>query len=223
MSDQQLITQEPPVAADEWFDEDAQELPPRPRRRLLGKGTNRVAVALLGVLLCACGFIAGVLVEKGQGGSSSAAGAAGSFAARFAAARSGSSGSTATGGGLAGLFGASGASRPTAGTVAYIDGSTLYVTNSEGNTIKVTTSAGTSVHKTVSSTVASIHPGETVTVTGASATNGAVSAESISVGSGGGLAALFGAGGLGRSGTGTTGSSGTSGSASSQEPALFGK
>ena len=72
--------------------------------------------------------------------------------------------------------------RPTAGTVAYLAGSTLYVTNSEGNTVKVTTSAGTSVTKTVKASVKDIHPGETVTVTGATGSNGALSAESISVG-----------------------------------------
>ena len=79
-----------------------------------------------------------------------------------------------------------GFTRPTAGTVAYLAGSTLYVTNAEGNTVKVTTSPATSVTKTVKASVKGIHPGETVTVTGASGANGAVSAESISVGSGGG-------------------------------------
>ena len=108
-----------------------------------------------------------------------------------------------------------GFTRPTAGTVAYLAGSTLYVTNSEGNTVKVTTSAGTSVTKTVKASVKGIHPGETVTVTGATGSSGAVSAESISVGSGGGgLAALF--GGRGSSSGSTGGSSG------SGKPSLFG-
>ena len=52
--------------------------------------------------------------------------------------------------------------------VAYISGNTLYVTTAEGNTVKVTTSPATTVTKTVKATVAGIHPGETVTVTGAS-------------------------------------------------------
>ena len=54
-----------------------------------------------------------------------------------------------------------------AGQVAYIDGSTLYVTNAEGNTVKVTTSAASTVTKTVKADVKGIHPGETVIVTGA--------------------------------------------------------
>ncbi len=204
---------------DEWL-EDPAELPPRPRRRLLGAGGNPVALVLLGVLLIACGFIGGVLVEKGETSSSSAAGGTtGALASRFAALRgSGTTGAarSSTAGGAGGFFGAgaTGAGRPTAGTVAYLDGSTLYVTNSEGNTIKVKTTPATSVNKTVTSSVKAIHPGETVTITGSTGANGAVSAESISVGSSaGGLAALFGGS---KSAAGSTGSSG------GETPALFG-
>ena len=86
------------------------------------------------------------------------------------------------------------------------------MTSSEGNTVKVKTSPSTSVTKTVKTKVKGIYPGETVTVTGATGSNGTVSAESISVGSSGtGLAALLGGGGT------TSGSSSSSGSS-----ALFG-
>jgi len=210
---------EEPTIQDEWLQE-PEELPHRPRRRLLGAGGNPIPLALLGVLLCACGFIGGVLVEKGQASSSSSSsGAAASLASRFRALRGGTSGTGTSSSPAGGLFGrapssGSGFTRPTAGTVAYIDGSTLYVTNSEGSTVRVSTSTATTVTKTVKATVKGIHPGETVTVTGATGANGAISAESISVGSSaGGLAALF-------SGS----SSGGSGSPSktSSEPALFG-
>jgi hypothetical protein len=203
---------EPPAyEPEEWVDEH-DELPRRPRRRLFGTGANRVFLALLAVLLIACGFIGGVLVEKGETSSSSAAGSGGAagLASRFRALREGA-GSTAT----SGSAGASaGFTRPTGGTVAYLAGSTLYVTNTEGNTVKVTASAGTSVTKTVTASVRSIHPGETVTVTGTTGSNGAISAETISVGSGGaGLATLFGGtGGAGKSGAGSSGG----------EPSLFG-
>jgi hypothetical protein len=216
---------------DEWIDEpDELELPRRPRRRLLGVGGNPIALALLGVLLIACGFIGGVLVEKGESSSGSSSGGAASLASRFAALRAGASGSgggtrsgsgAATGGLLGGASGSGGGSgpgggftRPTAGTVAYLDGGTLYVTNAEGATVKVTTSAGTTVNKTVKSAVKAIHPGETVTVTGEPGSGGAIKAESINVGAGGGgLAALF--GGSGARGSGSSGSKGG-------EPALFG-
>jgi hypothetical protein len=214
---------------EDWLEEPPEsELPRRPRRKLF----TPVPLALLGVLLTACGFIGGVLVEKGESSSSSSSGASG-LASRFAALRGGASGASggasATGGrsgassGAGGLFGGSsggstgGFNRPTIGTVAYLDGSTLYVTNSEGNTVKVATSAGTTVNKTVKSSVRGIHPGETVTITGETGSGGSLSAESINVGSGGGgLAALF--GGSGARG----GASSRSGSSGGGEPALFG-
>ena len=96
------------------------------------------------------------------------------------------------------------------------------MTTAEGNTVKVTTSPATSVTKTVKATVAGIHPGETVTITGATSSNGAISAESIRVGAGagGGLGALFGAGtGAGAGGKGAGSKAGGSGGG---EPALFG-
>jgi hypothetical protein len=206
---------------DEWL-EQPPELPPRPRRRLLGPGANRTAVGLLAVLLVVCGFIGGVLVEKGESSGSSSAGAtAGGLASGFAALRAGASGtgSRSAGGasgrgGVVGLGGA-GSSRPTTGTVAYLAGSTLYVTDPEGNTVKVKTSEATSVTKTAKASVDAIHPGETVTVMGASGTGGAIAAESISVGSPtGALASLF-AGSASSSGSG-------SGSGASGTPSLFG-
>jgi len=208
---------EPLDDRDRWADEPSEapldELPPRPRRRLLGTGRDaRIRLALLAALLLACGFIGGVLVEKGQTSSSSpsssSAGTASGLASRFRALREGTS-SAGTGASSTGGF-----TPPTSGTVSYLSGDTLYVTNSEGNTVKVTTSAGTSVTKTVKSAVKAIHPGETVTVTGTTGAGGAVTAESISVGSsGGGLAALF-----GRSGS----SSGSGGGSSGGGQALFG-
>jgi hypothetical protein len=234
MTDRQPTTHDPaerapqPVAhepieemdPDDWLDEpdEADELPPRPRRRLL----TPVPLALLAALLIAGGFIGGVQVQKGEQSSASAGGATAGLAGRFAALRGGAqtgtgtgAGKTATGGGATGGFPGAGAggSRPTTGTVAYLAGNTLYVTNPEGNTVKVTTSGATSVTKSVKTKVNGIHPGETVTVTGATS-GGAVSAEAISVGSsGGGLAGLF--GGSGAKGTG-------GGSAGSAAPQLFG-
>jgi hypothetical protein len=207
---------------DDWLEE-PEQLPRRPRRRLLGTGGNPIALALIAVLLIACGFIGGVLVEKGETSSSSATGSgtAASLASRFRALRGGTS-STGTGGSSGGSSSSSGGfARPTAGTVAYLAGSTLYVTNSEGNTVKVTTSAGTGVSKTVKSSLDDVHPGETVTVTGETGSNGAVSAEAISVGSSsGGLAGLF--GGSGSSGGGSAGGGSGGGGGGGGGAALFG-
>ncbi len=68
--------------AEQWAEEPLEELPPRPRRRLF----TPIPVALFGVLLLACGFIGGVLVEKGQTSSTSSSSASG-LASKFAALR----------------------------------------------------------------------------------------------------------------------------------------
>jgi hypothetical protein len=215
MPDQETIVQE--TAAEEW-DQPLEELPPRPRRRLFGAGVSPVPLALLAVFLIACGFIGGVLVQKGQEGSSSSGGATGGFASRLAGLRTGARSAGATGGtgaSTAGATGAFGAARgnATTGKVTFIQGKTLYVETTEGTTVKVQTSAASAVTKTVKGTVHSIKPGETVVVTGSKASSGAVQAESIRVGSTG-ATGLFG-------GAATTTGSTTTGKSSS-EPQLFG-
>jgi hypothetical protein len=210
-----------------WYDT-TEELPPRPRRRVL----TPIPLALLGVLLIACGFIGGVLVEKGQTGTQATSASSG-LSARFAALRgggptagttSGGASSNASGGGFGGRFAGSGAGRATIGLVAYLNGSTLYVENPEGNTVKVTVSAGVTVTKTVTSSFNAIHPGATVVVQGTTDSNGTVTASSIGVGGAGGLGrglgALFGgSGGVGR----TAGGVATGSGGSSEGPVLFGK
>lgn len=200
------------VAPDEDWAQEPEALPRRPRRRLLAP----IPLSLIAVLLLACGFVAGVEVQKGQMSSSSGTGAG--FASRLAALggglpgggptgrATGVSGARAGAGASAGGNGAGGAG-VTSGEVSYIRGSTIYVTNSQGNTIKVSASAGSKVTKTVTTKANSIHPGDTVVVLGSQAKNGAVTATSISVGSTG----------LGGS-IGSGGSSGTGGGG----PALFG-
>lgn len=212
---------EPAYESSEWIEEPDEDLPRRPRRRLL----SPLPLALLGVLLTACGFIGGVLVEKGQNSSSSSSGASG-LAARFAALRgagtsTGATGSATGAGASSSAAEAAGFTRPTAGTVAYLDGSTVYVTNSEGNTVKVITSDATSVSKTVKSSVSDIRPGETVTVRGATGSGGSITAESLTVGaSGSGLAGLFGGSSTGSS-SGSSSSSSTT-SSGGGAPSLFG-
>jgi hypothetical protein len=223
--DDPIGTHEPPPV--EWVD-DPGELPRRPRRRIF----TPLTLALLGVLLVACGFIGGVLVEKGETGSSGTPG--GGLAARLAALR-GTGGSSAGGdsagssaGGFAGRFGQRGA--PAAfGEVTYVEGHTLYVENLEGNTVRVTTAPDSTVTKTITSSVRGIHPGETVVVQGTTNSKGVVAARSISVGGlGRGLATLFGGGG---GGSGLSGGGGVflGGSTSAgrsagrgEGPALFG-
>ena len=195
---------EEPYGEQQWLPE-SEELPRRPRRRLL----TPLPLTLFAVLLVALGFIGGVLVEKSQSSSSSTAGTQGSALATRLRALAGSRGAPSASGSGA----ATGFTRPTVGTVSYLEGSTLYVTNAEGNTVKVTTSAATGVTKNAKASVSQIHPGETVTIAGQSSSGGAISAESITVGSGASaFAGLFG----GRA------SSGGSSSSSAGAPSLFG-
>jgi hypothetical protein len=212
----------PVEAQDEWLQE-PEELPRRPRRRLL----TPVPLALLATLLIACGFIGGVLVQKGQGGSGSASGAAsGGLASRLAAfkggglgAGRGAGGGTTSAGGspsasgaraFPGLGGSSGGG-VTSGEVAYVRGDTLYVTDSQGNTVKVRAAAGSKVTKTVSTKPKNIHPGAAVVVLGSKAKDGSISASSISVSSS-----------ASGSATAASASSSSAGASSGSTPTLFG-
>lgn len=236
------MTQDAPIETDaldydteEVWLEEPEELPRRPRRKLLGVGGNPVAVTLLVVLLLACAFLAGVEVEKGQTSSGTGAGLPAGLSAlrsRLAAGGTSSSSSSATGssggrfrGGAGGFPAAAGGGFPgagglagggvTIGEVSFASGDTLYVTSGEGNTVKVTVPAGTNVSKTITTNLHSVHPGETVIVRGSQNKNGSVSASSITVSpSGGSGAGLF--GGSGASG----GSSGAAGGGATQK--LFG-
>jgi hypothetical protein len=195
-----------PVEDDGVWIEGPQELPSRPRRRLLTPTSG----ALLAMLLTAGGFVAGVLVEKGQTSSTSSAGGAGAgAAARFARLRG-----SATGSGASGVFAGAGGSGATIGQVAFTQGATLYVTDTQGNTVKVRISPGSTVTKSVKASAKSIHPGETVIVTGTTGADGAISAESIRVGGSG-------EGGVPTSPFGGS-SQGSSGKAGGSEPSLFG-
>jgi hypothetical protein len=185
-----------PDYQEQWADEYGQ-LPPRPRRRL----ATPLNAALLAVLLIACGFVGGVLVEKGQGGGSSAASARGgrAFAAGGAAAGAGrGTGAPTAGSAAAGV---------TAGTVSNVSGHTIYVTDTQGDTVAVKAASGAKVSRASSAAVSQIHPGDTVIVQGARNANGTLTATSIratapSAAAGGGLAALFGGGFGGRTGGG---------------------
>lgn len=186
-----------------WLGE-PDELPRRPRRKLIGVGGNPISMTLLAVLLLACAFFAGVEVEKGQtstgAGTGLPAGPA-SLRSRLAAgATSSSSAPGNSGGGLrgGGGFPAAGGGFPgagglagggiTIGEVSFASGDTLYVISGEGNTVKVTAPAGTRVSRTVTTSVHSVHPGDTVIVRGSQNKNGSVSASSITVSSSGGSA-----------------------------------
>lgn len=197
MSEQTTVLHDP--EQDHWV-EDIDELPPRPRRRLITPVTG----ALLAILLVAGGFIGGVLVQKGQ--NSGGGGGLGANAARaFAAAAAGRHAGGAGGAGAAGGFrGAPGGATPTIGQVTNVQGKTLYVTTTQGNTVKVSVPEGATVTRTTSSSVKDVHPGESVIVQGTKRSDGSISASSVratSQAASGGGAAAGGAGGAGGGGS----------------------
>lgn len=162
--------------ADFW-DDDGEELPPRPRRTLLSPLTAALGLLLIGV----CGFIAGVLVEKGQTNSGSAGG--GAFARRARAFFGGGAGGAGRAGadGFAGTpgAGAPGGGPAVIGQVTSLRGNTLYVVDQQGSTIKVKLVKGGSVTLTDKSSVSKVHPGDSVVVQGTRGRDGAVAASSI--------------------------------------------
>lgn len=205
-------------------DEYESEPLPLPRRRKLPKLTAALVVAVVGAGM----FIAGAAAQKHWGSSGSSAGSRNGAAAAFAArlggtttgqTRTDTTGGTGTGAGGRGAGGFLGGGA-TIGTVGVIKGSTLYVTDASGNTVKVVTSPASTVSKTVDTTVNAIHPGDTVVVRGTAGKNGDITAESITVGTGGfgggGGATGFGGGsGGGANGGGASGFGGSNSGAPS--------
>jgi hypothetical protein len=195
------VLDEPLIEGGEWPDAAAEvQIGRRPSR------LTPVTGGLLALAIAAVGFVGGVLIEKGQTGSSAGGALPG--------------GLSSLGGGPAGLAAAQSGGGTTFGTVANVTGRTLYVTDAQGNTIKVLTTKGSTVTRSASSKVGDIHPGDSVVIQGQQRRSGTVKAQSIrasAAGSGGG-ALIGGAPQTSASG----GSSQSSGSAGAVDQ-LFGK
>jgi hypothetical protein len=151
----------------------AAELLARRRKKL-----PAVTAALALAVAVAGGLVGGVEAQKHWGASSPAAatGRPGGFAGFAGRAGGGAGGFPGFGGAGGGGGGA------TTGTVTLIKGSTLYVTDASGNTVLVHTTAQSSVKKTVAGTTKTIHPGDSVTVTGTQNKDGSYSAQAITIG-----------------------------------------
>jgi hypothetical protein len=143
-----------------------------------------LTLALLVLAAAAAAFIGGVEAQKHWGKSNTtSSGIPSSIAAAFAG--GGFPGGTPNSSGTGAFPGGFGGANATTGTVTLIKGTTLYVTNAAGNTVLVKTSARSRVSKSVSGSVKTIHPGDSVTVTGSQNKDGSVSARQVTVGGGG--------------------------------------
>jgi hypothetical protein len=182
--------------------EDHQELPPRPRGRLL----RPLPLFLIALIVAAAGFLGGVLAQKGsEGGSSGAALPGGGELPSFAAKARGSEGGSTEGGGAGatGLPSFGGSEAAASGTVTSIEGHTIYVKESDGTTVAVRVGDGATVTRDSNVVAKKIHPGDKVTVEG-SKHGSTVKASSVAA-TESGVESTTGLGGLP---TGTTGEGG---------------
>ncbi len=176
------------TALDDYeYDDDGfgETLPVRPKRPFLTKWS----AALMALVLGAGGFFVGVRVEKGKipstsgasafagtlsaagrGATSSRTGAAGGFAGRFAGGAGGA-------GGAAGFAGAG--SNDTIGSVASVNGKTIYVTETSGDTVKVKLSGQTTITKSESVSSSKVFPGDEVVIAGTKGSGGTITATSL--------------------------------------------
>lgn len=158
------VTDFPSDEAEVW-----NELPGRPLRKKL----KPLSIVLCSFLLAGGCFYAGVRVEKSKVGSSSGSGGASAASIVAAiAARTGASAGRTSGSG-------SGAAAGISGTIKLVDGSNVYVAEADGTVVKVSTNGGTTISVTDPGTVATLHPGDTVTVSGPTGSDGTISATSL--------------------------------------------
>jgi len=144
-------------------DEDllSEPLPVRSRGRLMTGAGAAFAAVTIGAL----GFLGGVHVQKAQGDSA----APGAGGARFA------------GGMFPGAGGQGGQTQSdaTTGEVSSVDGATFYVEDASGNTIRVRAGEKAKVSRDAVTDAEEIHPGDTVVVTGRTASSGTVVATAV--------------------------------------------
>lgn len=128
----------------DWDELAEEELPPRPRNRLLAP----LLLVLIAVLIAASGFLGGVLVQKGSEGGGSAAGPPGGLPSFLSEGAAGGSGAAVS------------------GTVSSVDGRTIYVKDSGGVTVAVRVEDGSKISRDSNVGVRKIRPGDSVEVQG---------------------------------------------------------
>ncbi len=194
--------------SDDDVDDDTVEVEQaRAASRRRGKRARIVTGVLALVAAVGMGFAGGVYYQKHNGTSTpTGAGAASSFAslARSFASRAGASGAARSTGSRAALGGLAGGglffATPTTsvrGTVTAVTGDTLYITETSNSAlVKVQTTATSTVTVPTTASVATVRPGDTVSVSGAKQKDGSFMAATVTDS------------GASASGTGTTSSTG---------------
>jgi hypothetical protein len=150
------------------------------------RGATRLTIALLVCFAISAGFLAGVLVQKDHGSSSSSASASGlaALAQQFGGSFPGAGAGSLPGAGAGSLPGAGGAATGTSGAtttgqVKLVDGTNVYVVDAQGKTTKVATTSTSKISTAQPSSLSALKAGDTVTVVGTTGTDGTVTATSI--------------------------------------------
>ncbi|MGH9077371.1 MAG: hypothetical protein ACRDY0_07960 [Acidimicrobiales bacterium] len=163
-------------------DEPEEDYLPPPAQGFRMRGLT-AALALLATL--AGGFLIGAVVEKHHPTAATSAlgrrglgsGAAGAFGSGGATTGAGSFAGLATGGAFGGS--GAGAGSATSGIVTGVKDGVLYVTDSSGALVKVTLGPSAAVNRVSSASLSDLQTGDNVVVRGTTASNGTVTATSI--------------------------------------------
>ncbi|MCU1580809.1 MAG: hypothetical protein JWO01_197 [Microbacteriaceae bacterium] len=147
--------------------------------------------ALALVAAIAIGLTGGVLIGRNTASASQAGAARAGFGG--AGGFPGAAGAS----GAPGAGGAGGGGGFTAGTIVSVSNGQLVIKAADGTQKTVTTDSSTKVSKTSASDVSALKAGQTVTVIGATGSDGTVTATSISEGAGAGRGGFGGGGGGG--------------------------
>jgi hypothetical protein len=148
---------------------------------------NRATIYLGAAALLVGGFVAGAQVQQKYGEPSTPAGAArpsgngnnaGGMFGGYPGAQTGG-GQGQTGGQAQSGAGSTAAAAPTTGKVKLVDGTTVYVETSSGDVVTVRTNGQTKVQAATSSSLKNLAAGDSVTVQGQSASDGTVTATTV--------------------------------------------
>jgi hypothetical protein len=146
---------------------------------------NRATIVLGALVLIVGGFLGGIQAQKHWGTTTTAAtGRAGGFGGAGAGGYPNFAGGTGRGqfaGGTGNAAAGTGtpAAAGTTGTVKLVDGNTIYVTTADGATVIVKTTGKTTVSTAAKGSLKDIKAGQTVTVQGATGSDGSVAATSV--------------------------------------------
>ncbi|MDX6257468.1 MAG: hypothetical protein QOJ11_3802 [Frankiales bacterium] len=120
------------------------------------------------LILVAVGYLGGILEAKHTGTTSASAGGGAALGARTGAAptAAGAAPTTATQSSIV-------------GTVKLVDGSTIYLTESDGSVVKVTTSGATKLSVSATGSAKDLKTGSTIVVTGPTDASGGINATAV--------------------------------------------